>query len=1205
MLTHEQPLRNSQLIGELLAQPNLLCKDGRMFEKLGPEARDIIVLSQEIAQSMGHGEVRGEHLLLALFKRMDKELASEFADIDITYEQLFSAIQADHPTKDSVLEGEFVELSAEAQIVIVRSEQEAKRLNSKFVLPKHLFIAFEWYGVAKRRNFYAWELLKKSGPEHKIRTLFGNIEFRTPHKKKDKPTKARRRTDLESARANSNVIRAAQFEARSMGHNLIGPEHILLAFASDSQTLGAQLLWMLGIYALDLRSQLEAKFPPHTGYVPQEIPFSDDAKSILELSFECARSCGDNFIGDEHILLAFVRIGKKTNFQAWQILLKNLLDKNADLEKIVERMLSERKVFPLQKFPVQPAPALNSTVRKDDPVLDWISAESFESKYEILEAAQDAAFKHGHNKVGTQYLLYALARTPGTVACEALDAIGLHPNAIDRILLEKFGRGPLKMKTAMMYTQSIPLIAACAKEIAAKRDSDEIAGEDWLRAIIKIGKQFDGCVAWEIICNTGMQDLLEEFLANNKENRIDAIQELRKKTKPASVVNVSDTELDRIFEKMLIKTFDDAPPKYPDLSDSWKKSVDAQKLKNKHEIFEAAQEAALKHGHRKVGTQYLLFALARAPNSVTSRILEEIGLNPIELSRLILEKYERGPYTAKYKTVFSEGFVCVYELACEIAKNSGFDYVESIHFLSAIAQAGRRFAGCLAWELICKSGKQEKFEELLSSPSHLMHANKISQHQGINDFQNKSKSSKAPASMQDYFSNETVLLFQNAKQEARLLNHTAIGAEHLFLSLLAMASSEFSDKLVELNFNLLEAREALKVVSGRGKKKSNKEIPLADNAKKLLEIAYDQTRQYGKTQVEPLHILIAISKMPQDDTVSKVLAQLGIKQNWVAEILQILNPTLATEVKQKRQYIPENAERTIPENFSQTSIRVVENAHKEAWRFGYPKIQPEHLLLGLIKETSNEVSSMFVSRRVTIKKLEDELNRLKDRGPGGSSILYLSDMVKEIFELASNEAEDLVEPTDLLGYLILSMDLTTINILLNLGLEDLLEGAHEYAPPAALFEYLNKNNLKDYFVLDSLKIIFRALEITRQFGHEIADVEHLLIALLEWHEDEVVQLLLNNRLQVNELKMDVRKTRGTGSIYPTTEVKLTPSALETLKEAKRRMKTLNHSIVCPGHIALGILQCKSPNLCKILEKYDLPQDIDDQIVVSLGGKNEK
>lgn len=1178
-----------------------------MFEQLGPEARDIVVLSQEIAQSMGHGEVRGEHLLLALFERMDKELVSEFADLSITYEQLFSAIQADHPTKDSVLEGQFVELSSEAQIVIVRSAQEAKRMNSKFVLPKHLFIAFEWYGVAERGNFYAWELLKKSGPEHSIRALFSNIEFRTLSKKTDKPAKARRRTDLESARANSNVIKAAQFEARSLGHNLIGPEHILLAFTADSQTFGAHLLWVLGVYALDLRSQLEAKFPPRTGFVPQEIPFSDDAKSILELGFECARTCGDNFIGDEHILLAFVRIGKKTNFQAWQILIKNLLDKNADLEKIVERMISDRKVFPFQKFPVQPAPSLNSTVRKDEPVLDWISAESFECKYEILEAAQDAAFKHGHNKVGTQYLLYALARTPGTVACEALDAIGLHPNALDKILLEKFGRGPLKIKTTMMYTQSIPLIVACAKEIAAERDSDEIRGEDWLRAIIKAGKEFDGCVAWEIICDTGRQDLLEEFLANNKENRIDAIQELRKKTKPANVTNLSNTELDSIFEKMIIKTFDDAPPVYPDLGDSVQESVDAQKLKDKHEIFEAAQDAALKHGHRKAGTQYLLFALARAPNSVASKILEEIGLNPIELSRLILEKHGRGPYMAKFRNIFSAGVIRVYELASEIAKACKSESIESEHFLHAIAQAGNRYAGCLAWELICESGKQEKLEELLASNSYLIEAkaNSISEHQAITDFRNKSQSSKAPASMQDFFSNETVLLFQYAKEEARLLNHTAIGAEHLFLGLLAMASPELSDKLVELNFNLVEAREALKAVSGKGRKKSKSDIPLADNAKKLLEIAFDQTRQFGKTQIESIHILIALSKMPEDDTVSKVLAILNIKKNWVEDIFQILKPTAPYEIKQESKYVPESAERTIPENFSDTTIRVVENAHKEAWRFGFPKIQPEHLLLGLIKETSNDVSTMFSSRSITIKKLEDELTKIKDRGPGGSSILYLSDMVKEILELASNEAEDLVEPIDLLGYLILSMDLTTITILRNLGLEDLFKDASEPAPPAALFEFLNRNGLNDYFVSDSFNILFRSQEIARQFGHKVADVEHLLIAILEWHEDEVVKLLLNNRLRIDELRKDLRNTRGIGSIYPTTEIRMTPSALDVLKEATQRMETLKHSTISPGHMALAILQCKSVNLCKILKKYDLPADIDDQIVIALGGKSEK
>jgi len=963
-----------------------------MLEQLGPEAREIVVLSQEIAQSMGHGEVCGEHLLLALFERIEQGLAAEFADIGISYEQLFSAVQANLPTRDSVLEREFIELSAEVQIVIVRSAMEAERLGSNKVFPKHIFIAFEWYGVAERGNFSAWELLLKSGPEHKIRVLFGNIEFRTPSKESSKP-KARRKTDPKVIEV-TDVVNMAQAEARRLGHGEVAPEHLLLAFTDDR--FSQQALTLLSVDPRKLRGLLEDKFSPRADFIPVEIPFHPIVKKILEGAFKCARDLGDNFIGNEHLFQSFIQIGKEKDFRAFRLLM-DICDLNINaLESVVKRQLSDRKIDQGQKFPVQPEPSEKSQSRREEPIFDWVTSETFKSDHEIIKAAEDAAFKHGHNRVGTQYLLFALARTPNTVATDILEEIGLNPNEIDRLLLQKYGRGPLREQGPMLFTQAIPLILEYAKEIATEGNAKTIESEHLLQAIVRMGKRFDGCVAWEIICETGKADRLE--------------------------------------------------------------------------------------------------ALLMAPQTVQkSAPLAELTI-------------------------------------------------------------GRT----------------------------------------------------------DFFSKTTINLFYLAKAESLSLNHKTIEPEHLFLAMQAMPSLDVIDIIKSLNLDVAESRKIVETIAGKGKgkKSTDKVLSLSANTKSLLESAFKEARQLGNTQIEPVHILLAIAKNHHDENVEGVLAYtlnaLKLKSNLIVEvIMNLLREEVEPEIKRTRQYVPDKNDYRIPSNFSATSLRVVETAHNEARRFGYPEIEPDHLLLGLVKETSNEVSSMFLSRGISIKILEQEFSKFRDRGPGGSSRLCLSEMVREIFNLASKECSDEVEPQDLLGYLILSMDLTTINVLRGLGLEDLLEGVSAAPPPVVLFNFLHKSNLNDYYLSDSLKVIFRSQEFARQCGHKFAGPEHLLIALLENHQDASVILLRGYGVTMQDVRKSFRKLVGIGSIYDPNEILLSPNAIDVLIEASNLVDELNSEELHLGHILMSILQLKTGATAELLKTYDLPADINDQLVIAMGNKREK
>jgi ATP-dependent Clp protease ATP-binding subunit ClpC len=106
------------------------------------------------------------------------------------------------------------------------------------------------------------------------------------------------------------VIVDAQNEARSLGHNYIGPEHLLLGLIHEGDGVGAKALEAMQISTDTVRGRIEeitgrGQAPPTTGH----IPFTPLAKKVLELSLREALQLGHNYIGTEHILLGLIREG--------------------------------------------------------------------------------------------------------------------------------------------------------------------------------------------------------------------------------------------------------------------------------------------------------------------------------------------------------------------------------------------------------------------------------------------------------------------------------------------------------------------------------------------------------------------------------------------------------------------------------------------------------------------------------------------------------------------------------------------------------------------------------------------------------------------------------------------------------------------------------------------------------------------------------
>ena len=106
------------------------------------------------------------------------------------------------------------------------------------------------------------------------------------------------------------VVVLAQDEARSLEHNYIGTEHILLGLIREGEGVAAKALEMANISLEGVPDLVIEIIGKGENDSKDHIPFTPRAKKVLELSMREALQLGHNYIGTEHILLGLIREGE-------------------------------------------------------------------------------------------------------------------------------------------------------------------------------------------------------------------------------------------------------------------------------------------------------------------------------------------------------------------------------------------------------------------------------------------------------------------------------------------------------------------------------------------------------------------------------------------------------------------------------------------------------------------------------------------------------------------------------------------------------------------------------------------------------------------------------------------------------------------------------------------------------------------------------
>jgi ATP-dependent Clp protease ATP-binding subunit ClpA len=219
-----------------------------------------------------------------------------------------------------------------------------------------------------------------------------------------------------------------------------------------------------------------------------------------------------------------------------------------------------------------------------------------------------------------------------------------------------------------------------------------------------------------------------------------------------------------------------------------------------------------------------------------------------------------------------------------------------------------------------------------------------------------------------------------AMAEARDLNHSYVGTEHLLLGLLREEKGIAAQVLVDAGLTLDVARSAVLTILGTNPNSAAREgiqVP----SERINSLSAAPTEQYpkrvravlnegralanglGAARAEPIHVAVALLRHGAG-VANVALERLGCDR---AALLSALDAQVAKETQ--------NAEREATVQRSRRLQAALVAAYQERHDRGASTLDTHHLLIGLFR-ADDRVAAAFAAQGVTADRLRDEAERI-------------------------------------------------------------------------------------------------------------------------------------------------------------------------------------------------------------------------------------
>ena len=239
----------------------------------------------------------------------------------------------------------------------------------------------------------------------------------------------------------------------------------------------------------------------------------------------------------------------------------------------------------------------------------------------------------------------------------------------------------------------------------------------------------------------------------------------------------------------------------------------------------------------------------------------------------------------------------------------------------------------------------------------------------------------------DRFNDRAKRVLALAQDEAIRFKHNYIGVEHLLLGLVREGEGVAARVLDSLGIDLSKMRSSVEVMIGRGKETTSpSEITLSPRTKKVIELAVDESRKLGHSDVGTEHLLLGIVREGQS-VGAGVLESMGVNLEQVRHqaiaVLGQHRPEMAATASagigpSAGAGIGSSHPVPFVDRLETSGRRALARAYWEAGRANDKEVAPHHLLLGLV--TSGDVWTHRLLAELSVD-LADLVTRIDAAAP--------------------------------------------------------------------------------------------------------------------------------------------------------------------------------------------------------------------------------
>jgi ATP-dependent Clp protease ATP-binding subunit ClpA len=211
-----------------------------------------------------------------------------------------------------------------------------------------------------------------------------------------------------------------------------------------------------------------------------------------------------------------------------------------------------------------------------------------------------------------------------------------------------------------------------------------------------------------------------------------------------------------------------------------------------------------------------------------------------------------------------------------------------------------------------------------------------------------------------------------AQMEAQRFNHDYIGTEHLLLGLVREGDGVAAEVLSSLGVDLMHVRAAIEHIVGHGDRMVLGEIGLTVRAKKVIKLAVDEAQRLNHRYIGTEHLLLGLVR-EGEGIASGVLESLGVHLDTTRTLVTTIvsgrrshaaneSPVYVAGVPRSGRIVlalPKRISNWSGAAFTGAALAAITYAQDEAWRLHAGSVEPQHLLLGLVRDGDGLAARVF------------------------------------------------------------------------------------------------------------------------------------------------------------------------------------------------------------------------------------------------------